>query len=195
MRRLRWRCSFRRRCLRASSDGDTARRSRPGSAPGRVRQEDRRDFGGHVELARRMPSGAVEQQDGVCAFSDVARDFVEVKLHHVGVRIGQRQSRSDAASWADRAEQIGVVVALIGGLSGSRSTPGPLADEAVLLADSGFILEPDFDRRRLGDPLEMSFQRAREVFLNASTIRSSCAGWRGRALMWEKPSFFRSFPT
>ena len=120
-----------------------------------------------------MPSGAVEQQHGMRALGDVARDFVEVKLHHVGVGIGQRQGRSDAARWADRAEQIGVVVALIGGLSGPRSTPGPLADEAVLLADPGFVLEPDFDRRRLGDPGEMSLQRAREVFLNASTIRSS----------------------
>jgi hypothetical protein len=62
---------------------------------------------------------------------------------------------------------------LIGGLYGSRSTPGPLADETVLLSNSSFILEPDFDRRRLGDSFEMSLQRAREVFLNASTIRSS----------------------
>jgi len=35
----------------------------------------------------------------------------------------------------------------------------------------------------------------RRTFLKASTIRSSWAGWRGRALMCEKPSFFRSFPT
>ena len=70
----------------------------------------------------------------------LARDIVEVKLHHVGISIGQRQRRSHASRRADRAEQIGVVVALIGGLSWSRSAPGPLADEAVLLADSGFIL-------------------------------------------------------
>jgi hypothetical protein len=73
-----------------------------------------------------------------------------VKLHHVGVRVGQGQSRSNTASRTDRAEQIGVVVALVGGLSGPRSSLGPLADEAVLLADPGFVLEPDFDRRRLG---------------------------------------------
>ena len=76
----------------------------------------------------------------MCAFGDVARDFVEVELHHVGVGIGKRQGRSDAPRWADRAEQIGVVAALIGGLSWSRSPPGPLADEAVLLADPGFVL-------------------------------------------------------
>jgi len=120
-----------------------------------------------------MPSGAIEQQDGMRPLGDVARDFVEVKLHHVRISIGQRQRRSHASRRADRAEQIGVVIALVGGLYGPRSTPGPLADDAVLLADPGFVLEPDFDRRRLGDSIEMSLQRAREVFLNASTIRSS----------------------
>ena len=142
-----------------------------------------------------MPSGAIEQQDGVGALSDIARDLVEVKLHHVGVRVGQGESRSDTASRTDRAEQIGVVVALVGGLSGPRSAPGPLANKAVLLADPGLVLEPYLDRRRLGQTVEMSRQRAWEVFLNASTIRSSCAGWRGLALMWEKPIFFRSVPT
>jgi hypothetical protein len=53
-------------------------------------------------------------------------------------------------------------LSLIGGLSWSRSAPGPLADEAVLLADPGFVLEPDFDRRAgsffkpLDDPLVLS---------------------------------------
>ena len=118
-----------------------------------------------------MPSGAVEQQHGVGAHSNIARDFVEVKLHHVGVCVGQRQRRSDAPGWTDRAEQIGVVVTLVGGLPWPRSASGPLPDKAV--CRYGFILEPDFDRRRLGQPFEMSFQRAWKVFLNASTIRSS----------------------
>ena len=51
-----------------------------------------------------MPSGAVEQQHGVGARGDVARDFVEMELHHVGV--GQRQRRADPARRADGAEQI-----------------------------------------------------------------------------------------
>ena len=123
-----------------------------------------------------MPSGPVQQQRGVGARSDVARDFVEVKLHHLGVGIGQCESCPDAAGRADRAEQIGVGVALIGGLPRPRSAPGPLADKAVLLADPSLILEPDFDRRRLGQAFKVSRQRAREVFLNASTLRSSCAG-------------------
>jgi hypothetical protein len=79
-------------------------------------------------------------------------------------------------------------------LAAFRAWP-PLPNLAVLLADAGLILKPDLDRRRLRQAVEMRLQRAREVFLKASTIRSSCAGWRGRALMWEKPSFFKSLPT
>ena len=107
------------------------------------------------------------------ALGDVARDFVEVELHHVSVGVGQREGRSDAPRWADRAEQIGVVIALVGGLPWPRSAPGPLPNLAVLLADAGLVFKPDFDRRRLRQSFEMGLQRAREVFLKASTVRSS----------------------
>src|ERR1700733_7587267 len=117
-----------------------------------------------------MPSGAIEQQDGVCAFSDIARDLVEVKLHHVGVRVGQRESRSDTPSRTDRAEQISVVVSLVSRLCRPRSAPGPLAHEAVLLANSGLVLEPYLDRRRLGQTVEMSLQRAWEVLWNGPPL-------------------------
>ena len=110
------------------------------------------------------------------AYSDVARDFVEVELHHVGVSVGQGEGRADAPRRTDRPKQIGVVVALIGRLPGPRSASGPLPDETVLLADPGLILEPDFDRRRIRQTVEMSPQRTWEVFLKASTIRSSWAG-------------------
>ena len=99
-----------------------------------------------------------------------------MKLHHVGVGIGQGKGRADPAGGADRAEQIGVVIALVGGLPWPRSTPSPLPNLPILLADPGLILKPYLDRRRLRQAFEMSFQRAREVFLNASTILSSCAG-------------------
>ena len=95
---------------------------------------------GHLELAGGVPSGAVEQQHGVGALGDVARDFVEMELHHVGVGVGQRQRRADPARRADRAEQIGVVITLVGWLARPRSAPGPLPNVAVLLADAGFVL-------------------------------------------------------
>ena len=99
------------------------------------------------------------------AVGDVARDFVEVELHHVGVGIGQGKGRADAAGGADRAEQIGVVIALVGGLPGSRSASGPLPNLAVLLADPGFVFKPDFEGVVSGSPFKMSRQCVREVFL------------------------------
>jgi hypothetical protein len=69
---------------------------------------------------------AVEKQHGVGALTDMARDFVEVELHRLGVGMGQGERRADAAGWANRSEQIGVVVALIGALVRARSTLGPL---------------------------------------------------------------------
>ena len=96
-----------------------------------------------------------------------------MELHHVSVGVGQREGRPDAPRRADRAEQIGIVVALVGGLPWPRSAPGPLPNLAVLLADAGLVFKPDFDRRRLRQAFEMGLQRAREVFLKASTVRSS----------------------
>jgi hypothetical protein len=109
----------------------------------------------------------------VSAFGDMAGDFVEVELHRLGVGVGQGERRADAARRADGAEQVGVVVALIRGLTRPRPPSGPLPDLAVLLADAGFVLEPDFDRRRVRQAVEMGAQGAREIFLKASTIRSS----------------------
>ena len=129
------------------------------------------------------------------AGGDLGGDLVEMELHHLGVGEGQRQRRAFAASGTDRAEEIGVLIALIGGLAGPSSALGPLPDQAVLLADAGFILEPDLDRRSFGQIGEMGAQDGDEVFLKAATIRSSCLGWRGRTLMWEKPSALRSLPT
>jgi class 3 adenylate cyclase len=64
MRRRRSRRSFRRRCLRASSGADIASLDRV--ELGRTgRQEEWGDVVGQVELAGGVPSGSVEQQDGV----------------------------------------------------------------------------------------------------------------------------------
>jgi hypothetical protein len=140
---------------------------------GAGRQEDRRNVVGHVELARDVPSGAVEDENGVGALGDAKRDFVEVELDHGSVGVRKHEGRPDAAGRADRAEQIGVVVAPVGRLPWPRSASGPLPDKAVLLADAGLVLKPDFGRRCLRQSVEMSLQRVREVFLKASTIRSS----------------------
>ena len=63
------------------------------SLRGAGRQEDRGDVFRHVELAGGVPSGAVEQQDGVGSLGDVAGDFVKMELHYLGVGERQRERR------------------------------------------------------------------------------------------------------
>ena len=122
------------------------------------------------------------------AAADTARDLDEVELHRLAVGVGHGERRAGAARRADGAEQVGAFVALIGGLAWARAAPRPLPHEAVLLADAGFVLEPDLDRLAFRQAGAVSVQRRGEVFLKAATVSSSLAGWRGRALTCEKPS-------
>jgi len=125
---------------------------------------------------------------------DGAGYLLEVKLHGVSVGEGQRQARADAAHRADGAEEIGALVALIGGLCGPGSAPRPLADAAVLLADARLVLEPDLDGSAVRYAAEMRRKEAGEVFLNAAMVSPSCLGCLGRALTCEKPRCFKSLP-
>jgi len=60
-----------------------------------------------------VPSGLIEEQDGVSAGRDLAGDFVDVQLHGAGVAGGQDHRRADAPLGADGAEQIGRLGALV----------------------------------------------------------------------------------
>ena len=128
------------------------------------------------------------------AGGDAAADRIEMCLHGLGV--GLRHDEGDAciAARTDGAEHISVFVALILGLAWPRSFPGPLIDETVLLADPHFVLEPDFDRRPRGERAHDLRDLRWKVFLKAAIASGSWTGCCGRALMCEKPSFFRARP-
>ena len=125
------------------------------------------------------------------AAGDGSADLVEMGLHGLGVGEGHGEGRADAARRADGAEQIGALVALVGRLPWPGAAPGPLADETVLLADASLVLEPHLDRLALWNVGEMRLQRRRK---DAAMVSAFWPGWRGRALMCEKPSCFRSLP-
>ena len=125
---------------------------------------------------------------------DGAGYLLEVKLHGVGGGEGQRQACSDAARGTDGAEQIGALVALIGGLSRPCSAPRPLANAAVLLADARLVLEPDLDGSVADYVAKMRRENAGEVFLKAAMVSPSCFGCLGRPLTCEKPRCFKSLP-
>jgi len=119
---------------------------------------------------------------------DVAADLFEMHLHGAGVGEGEHEGGALAPQWADRAEQVGVGVSLIGGQARARSLLCPNAHAPVLLAQPGLVLEPDLDPLVLGETGYVGCERAGEVFLKASITRGSCLGCCGRPLMWEKES-------
>lgn len=97
------------------------------------------------------------------ALGEAKRDYIDRHLHRLGISEGQHQRRPRASGWADRTEQIGAFVSLVGRLALPRSTLGPLSDDAVLLADARFLIEPDLDRLAVGHTCEMRRDRARVV--------------------------------
>src|SRR6516165_9740911 len=105
-------------------------------------------------------------------------------LHGDDISTGKNEGSTGIACWTYRSEQVGVCVPLILGLARARSLRSPLIDQAVLLTDPHFILEPDLDpgaRRYVlsGDCLR---HPCRKVFLKSSMTWGSCLGCRGRAL-------------
>ncbi len=139
---------------------------------GRQRQEG--DVGGDRELGGDVPSGLVEQDDGVCAGGDGLRYLRQMQGHGFGVATGQDESGALALGWADGAEDVGRSVALVvrGGRAGPPSRPAP--GDLVLLADAGLVLEPDLYRLASGLTGGYPFQEGGEVFLKAS---ASAAFW------------------
>ena len=104
---------------------------------------------------------------------DMPADLFDVQLHGEGIGIGQSQSGTLPFGRTDGAEQIGVLIALISRLSGTRATLRPQAGDAIFLADAGLVLEPDYYRPAPGKVTDMGFQCSREVFLNAEMTPAS----------------------
>jgi len=104
------------------------------------------------------------------------------RMHHA-LYVECREGGAFAEPGADGAEQVGVLVALVGRQARSRAGPGPDPGAAVLLAEPGLVLEPDLDRLLLGQVAYVGRERAGEVFLNPSSTRWSWRGCCGRPLM------------
>lgn len=134
-----------------------------------------------------MPTRPIHQNRGVGVAGNMLADLIEMQLHGMCVDPRQHETRADASGRADGAEQIGILVALICRLTWPGSLPGPLAHLTVLLADTSFVLEPDFHRLVARQMAYVDLERVGEVFLYASRTLAFWAGCRGLALMWLKP--------
>jgi len=89
-----------------------------------------------------VPSGLIEDQNGVSARCDFGRDLVEMKLHRFGVAGWQHEGGAGSEFGADRTEHIGRLRALIVDRAGTRAFCGPAVGELVLLTHPHLVLEP-----------------------------------------------------
>ncbi len=134
--------------------------------PGRQRQQG--DVVWDAQFFRRVPSGLIEDDEGVGAWADLGGDLLEMPLHGLAVAARQHQGCAFAARGTDGPEDIGRLGALIVGRPGPGAAPGPAPGQFVLLTNAGFILEPNLYRTALR-PLGLDRrQLGREVFLKAS---------------------------
>lgn len=75
--------------------------------------------------------------------ADSLGNLLQVQFHGLGIAIGQHKAGRNAALGTDCAEDIGILETLILWCPWPGATPGPPSGDLVLLADPGFVLEPD----------------------------------------------------
>jgi hypothetical protein len=73
------------------------------------------DVGGNNQSRRQVPSGLIDEDDGVGSWCDHLGEFCEVQVHRLGVAGRQDQGRAIALLWADGAEDVGGGGALVAG--------------------------------------------------------------------------------
>src|SRR3982074_2466494 len=86
-----------------------------------------------------MPSRLIEEKDGMCAWGDCNRDFLEMQSHGLAVAGGQDKPSAFPFGGADGAESIGRRRPLVVRRRRTRPTLGPAARDLVLLPDARLI--------------------------------------------------------
>jgi len=107
------------------------------------RQRHERDVGRHDELVGHVPTGLVDEKERVRAGGHRQPDLCQVPVHRVDVAMGQHEGRALAELRTDRAEDVGRRGVLVVRGRRSGAAPGPSARDLVLLADPGFVGEPN----------------------------------------------------
>jgi len=148
-------------------------------ASGWKRQQ--RDVGWDDQVIRTVPSGLIEQDNGMGAGCDVAGDLFEVHSHRLAIAARHDDTRSLPLGWADGTEDPGRGAALV--LRGRRpgAASGPAPGELGLLTDACLVLPPQLYRRAARERPSDRCQAGREVFLKTAMSSAFCPRWRGRA--------------
>jgi hypothetical protein len=123
-----------------------------------------------------MPSGLIDEKGCVGSWCDRLGDFGEVQVHGFGIAEGQDQSRALALFRADSTEDVGRCGSLIPGSDRASAALGPPAGDLVLLANTSFVLEPNFYLADVDRFFARDFiQAGWELFLKSSMAPSACA--------------------
>jgi len=98
------------------------------------------------------------------AFLDEAiRQLIQI----VALHRRRDHRRTYPAGRADRAEQVGSVVAIVAHHGRPRADRRPDISVRTFLSDRGLVLKPNLDRRAGGAAAKYLFQQRTEVFLKA----------------------------
>ena len=106
------------------------------------------DVVGHHQIAAQLvPARTVANQRCVGARGHPRADFGKMQVHHFGVCCGCEHCSPDAPLWTYGTKNIGRVMAVIAYHERPCADRCPNISVGALLADAGFVLDPDFDRR------------------------------------------------
>ena len=139
------------------------------------RQRQESDIVRHDEPAGEVPSGLVEDEDGMGARRDGGADLMEMRLHRLRVAVGHHQAGALALSRADRPEDVGPLGTLVVGRPRPGAATRPAAGDLVLLADARLVLPPQLYGRAGREPRPDRRDRVRKAFLKWSAASGSCA--------------------
>ena len=123
-----------------------------------------------------MPSGLIDEKDGVGSWCDCLGDFREVQVHRLGIAGGQDQSHALALFRADGAEDIGRCGPLIPRSARASAALGPPAGDLVLLANARLIRKRNLYFPNIDCLFARDFIQVRwEVLLKSSMAPSAWA--------------------
>src|ERR1017187_3418034 len=109
-----------------------------------------------------MPTRSIANQYCVGPRCYLRADFIKVLGHGLGVGSGHDDRGADTACGTNRSEQISLIMSVIAHHSRTGANRRPDISERTLLTDSGFILEPDLNRRSGSGGEKGFFQQARK---------------------------------
>src|SRR5664279_1867364 len=89
-----------------------------------------------------MPSGLIDEEDGMGSWCDRLGDFREVQVHRFDIAGGQDQSSALALFRADGTEDVGRGGSLIPRSARATAALRPPAGDLVLLADTSLGTRP-----------------------------------------------------